>query len=222
MRLLLLEDEAQLRAAVAFGLREEGYVVDECALAEEAVYVANLTEFDLLILDVMLPDGNGFEVCRRLRQTGVRAPVLFLTARDEVQDRIAGLDAGADDYLVKPFDFGELLARLRALLRRAGSSAELQFANLRLDPAKQRVTRDGRLLALSAKEYALLEFFMRHSEEVLSRGRIAEAVWAEETAFDSNVVDVFISYLRAKVDKPFDTALLHTVRGMGYVLREDT
>ncbi len=221
MRLLLLEDEVQLRTALASGLREENYVVDESGLTEEAVYQATLTEYDVMVFDVMLPDGSGFEACKRIREAGVRCPVLFLTARDDVRDRIAGLDAGADDYLCKPFDFGELLARLRALSRRAGSTAELQIADLRLDPAKQRVERAGTVLALSAKEYALLEFLLRHPEEVLSRARIAEAIWADESGFDSNVVDVFISYLRAKVDKPFATALIHTVRGMGYVLREE-
>jgi DNA-binding response OmpR family regulator len=171
------------------------------------------------VLDVSLPGRDGFSVCRELRDAGVNAGVLMLTARDGLDDKIHGLDAGADDYLTKPFAFAELLARLRALLRRGGSSAELRVADLMLDPASRRVTRAGRVLPLSVREYTLLEFLMRHPEEVLSRARIAQAVWSDETGLDSNVVDVFVSYLRAKVDKPFAAKLIHTVRGMGYVLR---
>jgi DNA-binding response OmpR family regulator len=220
MRLLLVEDEAALRTTLAAGLREEGYVVDEAALVREAIEQAALEDYDLIVLDVNLPDGSGFDACTEMRKQGVKAAVLMLTARDAVRDRIQGLDSGADDYLVKPFDFDELLARLRALSRRAGSSAELSYKDLSLDPAKGRVERDGQLIALSAREYALLEFFMHHPEEVLSRARLVQAVWPDEAGLDSNVVDVFMSYLRAKIDKPFATPLLQTVRGMGYVLRE--
>jgi DNA-binding response OmpR family regulator len=219
MRLLLVEDEPSLRDTLARGLMEEHYVVDQAELVRNAIERAALEDYDLIVLDVNLPDGNGFDACREMRRQGVKAAVLMLTARDGVRDRIQGLDSGADDYLVKPFDFEELLARLRALTRRAGSSAELCYADLTLDPAKQRVERAGQLIALSAREYALLEFFMHHPEEVLSRARLVQAVWPFETGLDSNVVDVFVSYLRAKVDKPFPTALIQTVRGMGYVLR---
>jgi DNA-binding response OmpR family regulator len=220
MRLLLVEDEVALRTTLATGLREEGYVVDEASLMREASEQAALEDYDLIVLDVNLPDGSGFDACAEMRRQGVKAAVLMLTARDAVRDRIQGLDSGADDYLVKPFDFDELLARLRALSRRAGSSAELRYNDLSLDPAKQRVERGGQLIALSAREYALLEFFMHHPEEVLSRARLVQAVWPDEAGLDSNVVDVFMSYLRAKIDKPFATPLLQTVRGMGYVLRE--
>jgi DNA-binding response OmpR family regulator len=220
MRLLLVEDEAALRTTLAVGLREEGYVVDEAGLVREASERAALEDYDLIVLDVNLPDGNGFDACADMRRQGVKAAVLMLTARDAVRDRIQGLDSGADDYLVKPFDFDELLARLRALSRRTGSSAELRYKDLSLDPAKQRVERDGQLIALSAREYTLLEFFMHHPEEVLSRARLVQAVWPDEAGLDSNVVDVFMSYLRAKIDKPFAKPLLQTVRGMGYVLRE--
>ena len=219
MRILIVEDDAQLRAALASGLREEGYLTDESGDASDAVYRGSIGEYDLIVLDVNLPGRDGFAVCRELRNVGVTAGVLMLTARDGLPDKISGLDAGADDYLTKPFAFAELLARLRALLRRGGSSAELRVADLLLDPAARRVTREGRVLPLSAREYALLELLMRHPEEVLSRARIAQSVWPDESGLDSNVVDVFVSYLRAKVDKPFTHKLIHTVRGMGYVLR---
>lgn len=219
MRVLIVEDDAQLRSALARGLREEGYVTDESGDGDDAAYQACVGEYDLIVLDVTLPARDGFAVCRELRDAGVKAGVLMLTARDGLDDKIRGLDAGADDYLTKPFAFAELLARLRALLRRGGSSAELRVADLMLDPASRRVVRGGRVLPLSAREYTLLEFLMRHPEEVLSRARIAQAVWADETGLDSNVVDVFVSYLRQKVDKPFGAKLIHTVRGMGYVLR---
>jgi DNA-binding response OmpR family regulator len=219
VRVLIVEDDAQLRSALARGLREEGYVTDESGDGDDAAYQACVGEYDLIVLDVTLPARDGFAVCRELRDAGVKAGVLMLTARDGLDDKIRGLDAGADDYLTKPFAFAELLARLRALLRRGGSSAELRVADLMLDPASRRVVRGGRVLPLSAREYTLLEFLMRHPEEVLSRARIAQAVWADETGLDSNVVDVFVSYLRQKVDKPFGAKLIHTVRGMGYVLR---
>jgi DNA-binding response OmpR family regulator len=219
VRILIVEDDSQLRTALATGLREEGYVTDESGDGDDAAFQACVGEYDLIVLDVSLPGRDGFSVCRELRDAGVKAGVLMLTARDGLEDKISGLDAGADDYLTKPFAFAELLARLRALLRRGGSSAELRVADLLLDPASRRVTRGGRTLPLSAREYALLEFLMRHPEEVLSRARIAQSIWAEESGLDSNVVDVFVSYLRAKVDKPFASKLIHTVRGMGYVLR---
>ncbi len=219
MRVLVVEDNEQLSAVLVRGLAEEGYTVDACTDGEEAVYRAATTEYDLIMLDWMLPRRDGASAAKEMRRLGVRAGILMLTARDSLRDKVNGLDAGADDYLTKPFEFEELLARLRALLRRGGGSAVLEFADLTLDPARHRVERAGELIELSAREYALLEFFMRHPEEVLSRTRIAEAVWAGEGGLDSNVVDVYVSYLRNKIDKPFGVPLLHTVRGMGYVLR---
>jgi two-component system, OmpR family, response regulator len=219
MRLLVVEDDPDLLRALATGLREEGYIVDESSDGEEAVYRASLSSHDLIVLDVGLPTRDGFSACREMRDQGVKAAILMLTARDGLRDKIDGLDAGADDYLTKPFEFEELLARLRALLRRGGSSALLGVGDLSLDPSNARVSRAGKVIALSAREYAMLEFLMRHPDEVLSRARIAEAVWPDDAGFDSNVVDVFVSYLRKKIDKPFEMPLLHTVRGMGYVLR---
>jgi DNA-binding response OmpR family regulator len=220
MRVLVVEDEPNLRAALVSGLREEGYVVDESGDGEDAVYQASVGDHDLIVLDVNLPSRNGFSACAEMRGHGVKARILMLTARDGVNDKINGLDAGADDYLTKPFAFEELLARLRALSRRDSSpSPVLQVADLSLDPVSNRVTRAGRAISLSAREYALLEFLMRHPDEVLSRSRIASALWQEEMGLDSNVLDVFVSYLRAKVDKPFPKPLIQTVRGMGYVLR---
>jgi DNA-binding response OmpR family regulator len=220
MRVLVVEDNEKLSSLLVRGLSEEGYVVDACADGEDAVYRAAVGQYDLIVLDVGLPRRDGVSACQEMRRQGVTSSVLMLTARDALRDKVSGLDAGADDYLTKPFEFDELLARLRSLLRRGGSSAVLSFGDLTLDPAKHRVERGGVALDLSAREYALLEYFMRHPEEVLSRTRIAEAVWEGEAGLDSNVVDVYVSYLRAKVDKPFDAALIHTIRGMGYVLRQ--
>ena len=220
MRLLVVEDEPFLRATLVMGLQEEGYIVDAVGDGEQAVYQAAQTDYDLLLLDLNLPRLNGLAVCAQLRGLGSQAKVLMVTARDGVHDKIAGLDAGADDYLVKPFVFEELLARLRALARRGSSSTPvLQCADLSLNPATGRVSRGGKILALSAREYALLEVLMRHPDEILSRLRIAQAIMPDETGLDSNVLDVFVSYLRGKVDKPFKLRLIHTVRGMGYVLR---
>jgi two-component system, OmpR family, copper resistance phosphate regulon response regulator CusR len=220
MRLLVVEDTERLSSMLVRGLSEEGYVVDACSDGEDAVYRAVVAKYDLIILDVGLPRRDGISACREMRRQGVTASILILTARDSLQDKVGGLDAGADDYLTKPFEFEELLARLRSLARRGGQTAVLRFADLTLDPAKHKVERAGMTLDLSAREYTLLAYFLRHPEEILSRTRIAEAVWEGEAGLDSNVVDVYVSYLRAKVDKPFETALLHTVRGMGYVLRQ--
>ncbi len=219
MRLLVVEDDSDLRRVLVNGLREEGYVVDESDDGEDAVFQASLTPHDLIVLDVGLPSQDGFAACREMRAHGVKAAILMLTARDGLKDKIGGLDAGADDYLTKPFEFEELLARLRALLRRGGSSAVLTVGDLCLDPSSGRVERAAKVIALSTREYTLLEFLMRHPDEVLSRARIAQAVWPDDAGFDSNVVDVFVSYLRKKIDKPFGSPLLHTVRGMGYALR---
>ena len=223
--MLVVEDNERLAGALARGLRDEGYVVEVCHDGHEAVGQAVVGQPDAIVLDVVLPGQDGLAACAEKREQGVRAPGLMLTSRDALHDRVAGLDAGADDYLVKPFELEELLARLRALLRRNGAAAVLGGAvlavhDLRLDPAGRRVERAGRPLERSAREYALLEFLVRHAGEVLTRDRIAAAVWEGEGGLDSNVLDVFVHHLRAKLDRPFGTPLLHTVRGVGYVLRE--
>jgi two-component system OmpR family response regulator len=190
---------------------------------EDALYRAGATEYDVIILDLMLPGLDGFEVCRRLRASEVWAPILILTARDAVEDRVAGLDGGADDYLTKPFSYAELLARLRALVRRGPVErpAELRVGALRLDPATRRAWRDKAELELSAKEFAILETFMRHPGEVLSRFELLEHAWDYDYENRSNVVDSYVRYLRQKVDQPFGVRSIETVRGAGYRLRED-
>ncbi|MGH3498747.1 MAG: response regulator transcription factor [Nocardioidaceae bacterium] len=221
MRVLLVEDATRMAALVRRGLEEEGYAVDVLDNGIDAVWQATEYAYDAIVLDVMIPGVDGFEVCRRLRAADRWAPVLILTARTEVSDRIRGLDVGADDYLTKPFSFAELAARLRALIRRgtAARPAVLSVGDLRLDPATRQAWRGDVELALSAKELALLEFFLRHPGEVLSRTRILEHVW--DMAFDgvSNVVDQYVGYLRRKVDRPFGHADLQTVRGSGYRLQ---
>jgi len=205
------------------GLSKEGLAVDVAGRGEEAVWMAEATEYDAIVLDVMLPGISGFETCRRLRTSGVWAPVLMLTARDSVEDRVAGLDTGADDYLVKPFAFAELLARLRALVRRGEHErpSVLQVGDLQLDPATRRVHRGSVEIRLSAKEFALLETFMRRPDEVLSRLHLLDHAWDFAYENRSNVVDVYIGHLRAKIDEPFGRYSLETVRGSGYRLRAD-
>jgi two-component system OmpR family response regulator len=223
MRVLVVEDEAKLARLLARGLGEEGHVADVAGRGEDALWMAKAAPYDAIVLDVMLPGLDGFETCRQLRANDVWAPVLFLTARDEVADRVRGLDTGADDYLVKPFSFAELLARLRALVRRAPGErpAELEAGDLRLDPAAHRAWRGEVEIDLSAKEFALLEVFMRRPGETLSRQQLLDGAW--DMAFDarSNVVDVYVRYLREKVDRPFDRHSLETIRGVGYRLQED-
>ena len=223
MRVLLVEDEVKLAALLERGLAEEGYAVDVASNVSEGAWHATENTYDAIILDVMLPDGNGFELCRCLRDGDCWSPILMLTARDDVADRVAGLDSGADDYLTKPFAFDELLARLRALLRRgvADRPTVLQVGGLLLDPASREVRRDGHLVALTAKEYALLEYFMRHPDRVLSRSELVEHVWDFAFESDSNVVDVYIRYLREKIDRPFGAESIETVRGVGYRLRAE-
>jgi two-component system, OmpR family, response regulator len=221
VRVLVIEDEEKLAEVIARGLREEGYAADIAGRGEDALWMAQAAQYDAILLDVMLPGADGFEVCRRLRACGVWSPVLMLTARDAVEDRVHGLDAGADDYLVKPFSFEELLARLRALVRRVPPERPvvLEVGDLRLDPASRRAWRGDVELDLSAKEFALLELFMRRPGNVLSRSELLDGAW--DMAFErrSNIVDVYMGYLRAKVDKPFDSESLETVRGVGYRLR---
>ena len=223
MRVLVVEDEVKMAALLQRGLREEGYAVDVASDGSEALWLATENGYDAIVLDVMLPDVDGFEVCRKLREAGRWSPVLMLTARDGVPDRVAGLDAGADDYLTKPFSFAELLARLRALVRRGAPErpAVLRVGDLVLDPATRRVARNGTPVELTAREFALLEFFMRHPGEVLSRTRLIEHVWDFAFEGDSNVVDVYVRYLREKIDRPFARDSIETVRGAGYRLREE-
>jgi two-component system, OmpR family, response regulator len=223
MRVLVVEDDPKMAALLRRGLKEEGVAVDVAGRGEDAAWMAGSTEYDALVLDVMLPGADGFETCRRLRADGVSAPVLFLTARDAVEDRIAGLDGGGDDYLVKPFAFGELLARLRALVRRGpvARPAVLEVGTLRLDPATRRAWRDSSELRLSAREFSLLEAFMQRPGEVLSRFHLLEHVWDGEYENRSNVIDVYVRYLREKVDRPFGVTGIETVRGYGYRLRAD-
>jgi two-component system, OmpR family, response regulator len=219
---LVVEDDARMAELLRRGLQEEGYAVDVASTGEEGVWLGTENDYDAVVLDVMLPEGDGFEVCRRLRQADRWAPVMMLTARDAVPDRVAGLDAGADDYLTKPFSFQELFARVRALVRRGVGErpALLEVGDLRLDPATRRVHRGDEELSLTAKETALLEYFLRHPGEVLTRAHIIEHVW--DFAYDggSNVVDVYVRYLREKVDRPFGHRSIETVRGAGYRLRE--
>jgi DNA-binding response OmpR family regulator len=220
MRLLLVEDDTRIARFVAKGLREQAYAVDVAGTGEEALYQAAVNTYDLVILDVMIPAPDGFAVCRELRKAGQRMPILMLTARDAVEDRIAGLDHGADDYLTKPFEFRELLARLRALLRRSGElrSEKIAIADLVLDTGAQTAKRAGRQIILTAKEYALLEYLARNAGRVVRRAEIAEHVWDESFDPFSNLIEVYINRLRRKVDEDSTKPLLHTRRGVGYVL----
>lgn len=223
VRVLIVEDEVQLAALIRRGVEEEGLVADVATDGEDALWMAGATPYDVVVLDVMLPGIDGFEVCRRLRDDGVRASILMLTARDEIGDRITGLDTGADDYLSKPFDMGELLARLRALARRgmAERGPLLQVADLVLDPATRRVRRGDTEISLTTKEYQLLEVFMRRPGEVLSRYQLLEGAWDMGYEHRSNVIDVYVRYLREKVDRPFGRETIETVRGAGYRLKAE-
>jgi two-component system, OmpR family, response regulator len=223
VRVLIVEDHEKLASLIRRGLRKEGMAADVVMTGEDALYRAGATEYDVIILDLMLPGLDGFEVCRRLRASEVWAPILILTARDAVQDRVAGLDGGADDYLTKPFSYAELLARLRALVRRGPVErpAELRVGGLRLDPATRRAWRGDNELDLSAKEFAILETFMRRPGEVLSRFELLEHAWDYNYENRSNVVDSYVRYLRQKIDRPFGVRSIETVRGAGYRLRED-
>jgi two-component system, OmpR family, response regulator len=221
MRVLVVEDSVRMASLLKRALDEEGYAVDIAGTGEEGVWMASENPYDAIVLDVMLPDFDGFEVCRRIREQGRWFPVLMLTARDAVHDRVQGLDAGADDYLTKPFAFVELLARLRALIRRGTPErpAVLEVGDLFLDPATRIVRRADRLIDLTPKEFALLEYLMRHPGEVLTRTRLIEHVWDFAYEGDSNVVDVYIRYLREKIDRPLGRHTIETVRGAGYRLR---
>jgi two-component system, OmpR family, response regulator len=223
MRVLIVEDEVKMAGLLQRGLREDGMAVDVADQGEDAVWMAGATDYDAIVLDVMLPGLDGFEVCRRLRADGVSSPVLMLTARDAVDDRVRGLDTGADDYLVKPFSFPELTARLRALSRRGPIERPpvLAAGDLCLDPSARRVWRGDVDIELSAREFALLETLMRHPGQVLDRLQLLDHVWDSDYENRSNVIDVYIRYLREKVDRPFGVESIETVRGAGYRLRSD-
>jgi heavy metal response regulator len=223
MRVLIVEDEQRIAAFLKRGLQEEGYAVDVVYNGNDALDWAVAAEYDVIVLDVMLPGRDGFSICHELRDRGQRTPVLMLTARDAIDDRVTGLDSGADDYLVKPFAFKELLARLRALTRRQGEakSTELRAADLMLDTLTHTAHRGDRRIELTPKEYGLLEYLMRHPGRVLSRTQIGEHVWDFDFLAESNVVDVYIRYLRRKIDDDFDRKLIRTVRGAGYMINPD-
>jgi two-component system OmpR family response regulator len=221
MRVLVIEDEAELASLIRQGLRDEGLLADVALRGEDALWMAASSPYDVLTIDALLPGIDGFEVCRRLRHEEVRTPILMLTALNDVEDRIAGLDAGADDYLVKPFDFGELVARLRALARRGPveRDAVLRVAGIELDPAARRVRRNGLEVPMSAKQFQLLEVFMRNPDQVLTRLQLREGAWDREYEHRSNITDVYVGYLRDKLDRPFGATSFETVRGVGYRLR---
>ncbi len=224
MRILLVEDEPDAARLIAKGLREQAYAVDIATDGEAACYQAAIADYDLIVLDVLLPLKDGFEVCRQLRREGSGVPILMLTARDAVEARIAGLDSGADDYLAKPFDFGELLARLRALIRRGArppSPESLRVGDLELDTRARRARRRGRDVPLTAREYALLEYLARRAGQVVGRAEIAEHVWDESYDPFSNVIEVYVRRLRRKLDDPERASLIRTRRGEGYELAAD-
>ena len=220
MRILLVEDETRVAGFIAKGLREQAYAVDIAGDGEQALYQTAVNQYDVVILDVMLPVKDGHTVCRELRASGFRTPILMLTARGAVDDRVEGLDSGADDYLAKPFDFKELLARLRALLRRpAGLLPQVaRVADLALNTASHAVTRAGKPVSLTAKEYALIEFLVLNQGRVVGREQIGQHVWDENFDPFSNVIDVYIKRLRSKLDTGFGRRLIHTRRGEGYIL----
>jgi two-component system OmpR family response regulator len=223
MRILVVEDELKMASLLRRGLGEEGHVVDVAGQGDEGLWMAGEVQYDAIVLDLMLPGMDGFEVCRRLREGGVWTPVLVLTARDSVEDRVSGLDAGADDYLPKPFSFAELFARLRALARRGAAERPAVFhvGDLRLDPATRQLWRGSTEIGLSAKEFALMETFMRRPGHVLTREQLLEHAWDFAFEPNSNVVDVYVRYLRQKIDRPFGRQSIETVRGVGYRLRAD-
>lgn len=221
MRILIVEDEAKMAGLLKRGMEEDGHAADIAATGTEALWMAKATDYDAIVLDLMLPGVDGVEVCRRLREDGVWSPVLMVTALTAVSDRVAGLDAGADDYLAKPFHLDELLARVRAIARRGAPErpALLEVGDLRLDPATREVWRAGTPIPLSVKEFALLEVFMRRPGQVLSRFQLLEHAWDGGYENRSNVIDVYVGYLRDKIDRPFGRRSIETVRGAGYRLR---
>lgn len=223
MRILLLEDDLKIAAFVKSGLEEEHYAVDVFHDGDEGAYWAQINDYDLIILDIMLPGKDGLKICSEIRERNLLTPILMITAKSSVKDRVTGLDTGADDYLTKPFAFEELLARVRSLFRRSQSykTKTLKIADLELDPASRMVWRQGKNLSLTGKEYALLEYFLRNKGRVLTEIMIVEHVWNMGFDPESNIVNVYIHHLREKVDKGFGKKLIHTIRGLGYTIKED-
>ena len=223
MRVLIVEDDIRMAAAIRRGMQAEGIAADVATRGEDAIWMVAASEFDAVVLDVMLPGIDGFETCRQLREDGLWAPIIMLTARDSVEDRVQGLDQGADDYLIKPFSLAELLARLRALARRGPVErpSVIKVGDLRLDPATQQAWRGEEEIPLTAKEFSLMETFMRRPGEILSRLQLLEHAWDYDYENRSNVIEVYVRYLREKVDRPFGVKSLETVRGAGYRLRKD-
>lgn len=223
MRILIIEDDKSLNRIITKHLQEAGYAVDCCFDGEDGLSYMEAMQYDCVILDWMLPKRDGLSVLREYRLRGLSSPVLMLTAKDSVTDRVSGLDAGADDYLIKPFAFDELLARVRAMLRRQGETKQiiLTLADLSMDTASHTVMRAGRQIVLTSREYALLEYLLRNQGIIQTRSQISDHVWNFDFDYDSNVVDVYIRYLRGKIDKGFDAPLIHTVRGFGYVMRHE-
>ena len=223
MRILLVEDEKRIASFIERGLKEEDYAVDVAYNGQDALFQVSVYQYDLIVLDRILPDKDGVEVCKEIRTKALKVPVLMLTARSSIDDKVEGLDAGADDYLTKPFAFDELLARIRALLRRKnqGASNLIKVGDLELNQKTHEVKRDGQVIDLTSKEYSLLEYFMVNAGQVITRTMISEHVWNE--SFDSltNVIDVYVNYVRNKIDKPFESPLLKTIRGKGYILQAD-
>jgi two-component system, OmpR family, response regulator len=223
MRILVVEDEKRMAAFIKKGLKEAHYAVDLADNGEDALFMATECPYDLIVLDIMIPGHDGIDVCRKLRKAKIDTPVLMLTARDEVEDKISGLDAGADDYLTKPFSFPEFLARVRALLRRKApeKTTRLKVADLELDQSTRKVTRAGAEIALTPTEYGLLEYLMLNNGNVVTRTMLSEHVWNDDFDAFSNVINVYINYLRKKIDQDHKTKLIHSLRGVGYVLKEE-
>lgn len=222
MRILLVEDEPKIASFIQRGLKEEHYTVDLANDGEKGLFLAEINTYDLIILDIMLPGKDGVSVCKELRSKKIDVPILMLTAKDRLRDKVSGLDSGADDYLTKPFAFDELLARVRTLLRRkrTDKTTILKVADLELDQLSHKVKRSGKEINLTSTEYAFLEYLMLNADQIITRTMISEHVWSEDFDSFTNVIDVYINYLRNKIDKGFKKQLLHTVRGAGYVLKE--
>jgi two-component system, OmpR family, response regulator len=223
MRLLLIEDNARVASSLEKNLRKEGYVLDIAATGKQGLHLSGENEYDAIILDIMLPDQDGWDTCKLMRKSDIHAPVLMLTALGDVNDKIRGLDSGADDYLVKPYHFGELLARLRSLLRRKTEvrSSVVDAFGVQLDPATRKVFRDGKEIVLATKEFALMEMLMIHAGRIVSREKIAEHLWDSSTEPRSNAIEAQVKFLRQKIDKQFDKPLIHTIRGAGYMFSDE-
>jgi heavy metal response regulator len=221
MRVLVVEDEEKIARFIQRGLKEEGYAVDMAKDGDEGHFMATTNEYDVILLDIMLPKRNGYDLCKKLREENVKVPVIFLSVKDEVKDKVRGLDAGADDYLVKPFAFEELLARVRANLRRKPDGSQMTYTvgDLTLDVTKREALRAGKTISLTAREYAMLEYFMRNAGQVVTRTMLSEHVWDVYFDTSSNVIDVYVNYLRAKIDDGHKVKLIHTVRGSGYMMK---